>query len=289
MKADFIPGAASWAAAAAATRRDPSAAHVYSPRATLRRALPPALAPSPRFAFPPPLHSGEKGRISAAGLKAIVKVSAPGRSPWSSPRWSGGGIGEQFSFPAMPRQGTGMQKERSSPVEPVAGASSPWSWMEGTQHGRGDGPARLETSTWPAARAGSGDAALAPPLRRCPRCPNRPTRPSRVPHRRFLSTARSPSHPARCEGAAPVPRAGRRGVPPVAQRQGWQMPAGMARPLCGTGMLAEPLGAQYSTRDTFFPPKCSLFTWKITCVTAVTEPGAFPHSTGRRTNCFLAG
>lgn len=153
----------------------------------------------------PPL-SGEKGRIAAASPKAIVKVSAPGRSPGSSPQWSGGGIGEQFAFPAMPRQGTGMQEERSSPVEPLAGASSPWSWMEGTQQGCGDGTARLETSTWPAARAGSGDAALAPLLRRCPRCPNRPnaTLPCHPPP--IPTDSAEPESPSQMRGHCPRPQ-----------------------------------------------------------------------------------
>lgn len=73
-----------------------------------------------------PLQNIDKRRISAASPKAIVKVSAPDRSPPSSPRSQrGGGIREQFSFLVMPRQGTGVRREQSSPEEPVDRSSSP--------------------------------------------------------------------------------------------------------------------------------------------------------------------
>ena len=124
-------------------------------------------------------------------------------------------------------------------------------------HGCCDGLAHSETSTWPAARAGSGDAALAPPLRRClrclraQRCPNHPTQPFRVICCRFLLIVRSLSHPARCEGTASIPGAGKQAIPPAAQRQGRQMPAGMAWLLRRPGVLAGPSCAQHGTSDTF--------------------------------------
>lgn len=118
------------------------------------------------------------------------------------------------------------------------------------------GLARLETSTWSAARAGNRDVSLAPPLRRClwclrclraQRCPDLPTPPLRVTRCWFLVTVGSLGHPARWEGTGSVPRAGKQAVPPAAREQGWQMRAGMARLLRRPGALAGPCCARHHT------------------------------------------
>lgn len=129
----------------------------------------------------------------------------------------------------MPRQGTGMQREQSRACRQIL--LSRLGWRDARLQRWAD---PSETSTWPAARAGSGDVTLAP-LRRCPRClwaqrcPNRPTQPSRVIRCQFLLIVQSLSHPARCEDTASIPRAGKQAIPPAAQRQGQQMPAGMSQ------------------------------------------------------------
>lgn len=292
MKADFIPSTASWAAAAA-TRQDPSAAHVYSPCATRCRASPPALAPS--LASPsPPLLSGDKERAAVASLEAIAKVCALGRRSGSSP-WSHGGaeVGCESSFPSPRCPGRVEGYEGSRAVPWSLSSDPPLPSRDGGTHGHSDGLARSETSTWLVARAGSGDTASAPPLTRCPCClraqryPNCSMPPSRVICCRFLLTMWSLSHPGRCEGT--VLKDGKQVLLPTAQDRGGRGWESRRRYCTGQGCWQDPrvlgtiqttLFAPYTLTVHVENPKCDRCnrTWCLP-----------PHSVGRRTNCFLSG
>lgn len=182
MKADFIPSSAS-RAAAAATRRD----SLTSPGPGEPLGGFPAGPGTNSPSFP---RAGSEQQDFRA-CRSDSESHTPGRSFPSCPRCRRWDL--RADFPRWDaRAGRGEQREQSSPAEPGTTLQSPAepgarchpARRDAGMCGCRDGLFCSETSTWPPARAGSGDTAIAPPAGAA-RCPNTlrdlPSHPTLIP------------------------------------------------------------------------------------------------------------